>query len=416
MKLSQGLDEIAKSAVGVGSSTEGLQAWQFAGKKAGIEADKMTDTLKKTQEIASRNGDAFWQLGIQTRDSRGQMRDTEEIMADLVKTMEGMTSSNRQATLMAMGYTEELVAMNKIMENTDGFASDLETGLDNAISDDTIQQFEAFNDSLEDIKLSLAPVATEIATELLPYLKDFSKWMSYEGVPAMREYLPLIAKFVTENGKLIASLALAGPVLSTFSKLLSSIVRIAPFAKAAFIALGVSGGSALAGSFYLAYTAGNDLYLLLQDFQNLNPKKMFESFGNSAYSTMEAIVISIATMVDSFVNITIDTLNALTSVLNGVITGVNWVADAVSGGNAMDTPTLAKIPRSDFAGKAQEQFTANGYSAQYAQLAGTGYGSVNISKVEVNAKTDLSADNVGAVTYQIVSEMARELQLRGVFE
>lgn len=388
MKLSTELDSIAKSAAGVSATTEGLQALQFAGRKAGIETDKMTDTLKKVQELATSNGEAFWELGIQTRDMNGDMRSSDEIFLDLITKLDDMPTSYRNATLQGIGFNEELVTINQAMEDSVGFAENMEKGLDSAISDEHIQAFEEFNDKLEDLKLQLIPIALDIADALLPHLNDLADWLENDGIEKVGNFVEKLVDFVDENWKLIAALYALGPALQVFSglagfasnvsNLASSIGSATAAAKGASAAAGTAGASGAGGA----------------------------AIGGGAAAGLAGLGIAGATV--------------------GLLAAADAAADyniSKYGGSGTGlTPAQRSAMFADSGGMYSDVrglgdgtvISPTNLSSGQAQLAGDSLGVVNIAKVEVNTDTTLSPENQGALIDEIMMGVGDELTLRAV--
>jgi len=372
MKISSTLDDIAKSAAGVGAGVEGLQAWQFAGKKAGVEADKMTDTLRKVQELATRNADAFFELGVQTTDTEGNMRDSDAIMSDLIGSLDGMGTAERNATLLALGFTRELETVNKLMEDTDGLAANVETGLENAIPDETIKDFEEFNDKLEDIKGLLAPVGVEIATALLPHLEDLADWFADDGIEKVEEFVTKLITFTEENWKLIAALAALGPALTVFSKLITVGTGIA------------------------------------------NMTKKLNALVTAAKAAKAVTGVTTATTATTGAAGAGAGISGL-----GIIGGAAGITAGVVAADAAMMALKEAKPENfeSFIGKKATDVYYGMPSSDYADVSGYGGGGgVTIAKVEVNATTDLSPENGGRVVDDIMYGVTDELQLRSVMK
>lgn len=372
-KISSELDNIGKSAAGVNASVEGLQALQFAGRKAGIESEKMTDVLRKVQELSTRNADTFEENGIQIRDMNGEMLDSDVIFKNIIGTLGDVGTEQRNATLLALGFTRELEDMNKVMEDTEGFAENVGVGLENAISDESIEKFEQFNDQIEDIKLQLIPIGVDIAEELMPHLQDFADWLGGDGIDKISDFVGVVVDFVTENWKLIGVLAVAGPALQTFSALVGTAMKLN----------GLMVGAATAGG--AGATAGVAT--------GAGVGTVIGATAGVAGAGIAAAGIAKAT--DDYVDENLGYMQ-MDEILGNIGAGL--------------APRSAKPVRSTYSDSV-EGLRTSGYG-----VSASGGSKISIGAVTVNATTSLSPENVGAVSEDIMEEVTNMLEIRGVYK
>lgn len=372
LKMSSELDELKKSAIGVGAGVEGLQAIQFAGRKAGVESEKMTDTLKKMQEVTTSNSDKFFELGIQLRGANDQLKGTDELFTDLLRVTADMDQQTRNQTLLDLGFTEELTTINKLLDENANFFDNFNQGLDTAISESDISKFEEFNDKLEDIKAELLPIGVEIATQVLPYFQEFAKWFEKDGVKLIDENLPKMIDFVIEYKELIAIIAGAGPVLKVVGGVLSVLGSTAGLV-----------GVAMAYTATATYLAKDSIVDSVEAIGDV-----FESVMNIILNALDQGGLKIeefSEILAELGNIESNLKFALTQPLRGTEAIASHFTDKLSPTSRSETPSPT-----------------------------SGRGDVNISNVVVNAKTELSEDNVGRVTGEVMELWSREMQLRGI--
>lgn len=374
MKISGELDEIGKTAAGINSTAEGLQALQFAGRKAGIESDKMADTLKKIQEVTTSNAEAFSEFGIKTRDLNGEILSSDQIFKNITERLSGMTQAQRNATLLALGFTEELTTMNKVMDDSNGFLANMEKGMDNAIKDEQIQKFEEFNDRLEDIKGLLIPIAVDIADQLLPHLEELADWFASDGVESVGEFVEMMVKLIDKNKDLIAILAIAGPALKTFSAIAN--VAAAAGARAAAVggATAAAGGASVAGGAAVGggAVAGGATGLLA------SPAAL-------GVAGVASILPAAAITVKGKWGETFDKMESDIDNLKGFF-------------------KLSPSERKEMAFGTSQTVPAVGNT-----------GTVNIAKIENNVSTELSPENVPDIMDEVMRGVADELTMRQVF-
>lgn len=409
--LSNSLDEVKKSAIGVGAGVEGLQALQYAGTKAGVEADKMTDTLKKVQEVVSSNSDKFSDLGIDLTDTNGDLLETDQIFRDLMSTVADMPSGERQKVLLGLGFTEELTTLNKLLDENSGFVDNYADGIKNAVSEEEIKNFENFNDSLEDIKNQLIPIAASLATEFLPYFQQFADWFSSDGVKAIDDGLPKLIAFVDKYGVAIGAIVVAGPILKGASGAINGIGVASKVATPLMSALGLSIG-ATAGIAAVAVVGFDDLKNGLGSFGRFlsGPQNIIKSFTDDTFSNFEDMIIGINQLV-------YDWSVTISAPLNAVIETLNVAANGIAKITGKDIYNIPKITPNNLANNAMEYFSpgssANVGSAKAASISG---GSPNIGSITINAQTEMSPANVGRFTNEVFEKWSYETQLRGIIK
>ena len=180
-------DEISKSAVKIGISTEELSRLRYAADLSGLSFEQ----LQKGLPILNRNmagiggeskkvAEAFARMGIETRNADGTLKSSTEVlkaMADVFAQMpDGAEKSALAMAVLGKSGADMIPLLNggaaelaKLTEEADrfGIVIDTETG----------RKAEEFNDNLDRLKGAFSAVGTRLAAELLPHLVDFTNWL-----------------------------------------------------------------------------------------------------------------------------------------------------------------------------------------------------------------------------------------------
>jgi TP901 family phage tail tape measure protein len=180
-------DEISKSAVKIGISTEELSRLRYAADLSGLSFEQ----LQKGLLILNRNmagiggeskkvAEAFARMGIETRNADGTLKSSTEVlkaMADAFAQMpDGAEKSALAMAVLGKSGADMIPLLNggaaelaKLTEEADkfGIVIDTETG----------RKAEEFNDNLDRLKGAFSAVGTRLAAELLPHLVDFTNWL-----------------------------------------------------------------------------------------------------------------------------------------------------------------------------------------------------------------------------------------------
>lgn len=198
VKMAGELDATLKKSIELGASAEGYQAIQFAAEKAGLSSEEMNAALKKTGESASRNADAWKELGIEIFDANGNMKNTDQLYTELQGQLAGMSDEQKNAAIQSLGMNEAMGALNRTMADNGAFMEDMKTGAENAIPEDTLLAAAAFNDALTNIKNSLQPIITMLFNFLAPIMMEMVRIIQEVVVPAVISFTEM---FTQEGGK-----------------------------------------------------------------------------------------------------------------------------------------------------------------------------------------------------------------------
>lgn len=178
-------DETAKAAQKVGLTAEALSTLRHAADLSGVSNESLNTSLVKLakglQDAALGTGDAkvaFDALGIAVTDSAGNLRSTDDVMADVARSFAGMEDGTTKTALAVKLFGrsgQELIPL--LNAGADGIAamrqeaSDL--GLE--ISGTTGKAAEEFNDNLSRLRAALMGVVNTVVAEFLPTFADLSR-------------------------------------------------------------------------------------------------------------------------------------------------------------------------------------------------------------------------------------------------
>lgn len=91
--LAEKAEQLHRTAIGLGLSTQDMQRWSFAAKQAGVDADMMTRGVanmnKAVFEVAhggaKAQGELFKQMGVSVRDAKGNARGITDVAMDVAQ-------------------------------------------------------------------------------------------------------------------------------------------------------------------------------------------------------------------------------------------------------------------------------------------------------------------------------------------
>ncbi len=171
-------DDIGKVADKLGVTTDFLQRMQFAAEQTGIATNTLNMGLQRfTRRVAeARNGTgeakaALEQLGIALKDSDGNARSIEDVLADVSDGLAATADSGEKVRLAFKFFDSEGVALVSTLGEGSEALKLLTESATGVIPEQTIRDAERFNDAMNRIQRQvLTPLRNkliEIATAFL---------------------------------------------------------------------------------------------------------------------------------------------------------------------------------------------------------------------------------------------------------
>ena len=180
-----------------------------------------TDGAAKTME----------KLGVQTYDSEGNMRSLNDILGDLNKSMDGMTSAEKANIIATIFNKTDLASVNALLANTGDTWTDLQTAIENsggAAQQMADTQLDNLKGQLTILKSAVEGFAISIGETLMPMVKNivskiqsFVDWLNNldEGT---RQVIVKVGLFVAALGPFLVILGTViskvGVTMQAFSK------------------------------------------------------------------------------------------------------------------------------------------------------------------------------------------------------
>lgn len=191
-----------------GMGVESFQKIAYAAKMSGIEAEKVTTSFIKFDKMivdAAGGNKAYMQtfkdLGIQIKDSAGNLRQPNEIFEDVAEifhnTKDGAAKTALAVELFGKSGAELIPMLNDGKSGLQAFYAEAERmGL--VLSAEAIGKGDAFSDQLEQIGQQVKGVKLQLGTALIPALSAAAEKIS--------KVIDKITKWVQENPELAATI------------------------------------------------------------------------------------------------------------------------------------------------------------------------------------------------------------------
>lgn len=185
-KSFQAVDAIGKTSTQTGIATDTLQAFHLAARESGTSIEgantaliKFARTVGDADKGLKTQADIFKDLGINLRDTTGQMRAFDDILVDTAKGISAMGSQSERASALAGLFGRQGVILT-------GAIKDLsEKGLDKFIdrakklgvvlAGSVIRRTEEFNDRIGVLQMQFKALVANITTSLLPIFEKMQR-------------------------------------------------------------------------------------------------------------------------------------------------------------------------------------------------------------------------------------------------
>jgi hypothetical protein len=160
-------DDIGKLADSVNVSTTFLQQYQFAAEQSGISTEGFTKALrffaKGVGEATMGTGlakRAFEEMGISLEDVDGKTKNTEDLFKEFFHSIEAIEDPLKRSGLLAQVFGSRVgIQMANLVKSGAMAMDDLAESATGIISQETIRNAEAFNDTMNRLKRQvLAPL------------------------------------------------------------------------------------------------------------------------------------------------------------------------------------------------------------------------------------------------------------------
>lgn len=203
-------DDVAKTADKLGVGVEALQELRFAAQRTGVEQSTFDMALqrftRRAAEAASGTGEARGALkflGIQLRDTRGEIRPTEDLFADVADAMQRIENpALRLRVAFKLFDSEGAVLVNTLAGGSDELNRLRQEARDlgGIMDEETARAAEELEDRIADLTLGIRGMFFQISRELLPVVHDTVRGM----LDWIRENREWIRTDLPQNVRMVA--------------------------------------------------------------------------------------------------------------------------------------------------------------------------------------------------------------------
>jgi TP901 family phage tail tape measure protein len=290
-------------------------------------------------------------LGVDVYDSEGNMRSMNDILGDLNKSMDGMTSEEKSNIISNIFNKTDLSSVNAFLANTGSTWDDLQTSITNSggaaqqmadIQLDNLQgQLTILKSALEGFAISFGELLMPAIKQIVSWVQKFVDWLGGmdEGT---RKVVVTVALFAAALGPV---LIIVGKVVSAVGSIMTIVPKLAGVintVKTAFAALNatmlanpifliIAAIAALVAAFIYLWNTNEDFRQFWIDlWENI------KSIISTALSAIQAAITTVWNAIKSVITTVVNAIkNTITTVWNGIkstiSTIVNTIKTTVSG-------------------------------------------------------------------------------------
>lgn len=196
-------DELATLSVQTGISTTTLQEMKYAGDQLGFSLDTLTGAnarLIRSMDNAAQKADgelakAFDTLGVSVVDANGNLRDSQDVMGDVIDALGRIENPAERDALAMQIFGKSAQELNPLIAaGSDELArlADEAHRIGAVVSSETIETLANLSDQLDGLKDGLKGVGLNIAAAFAPFFSG--------ALTQAQGYLIELNRIVTESG------------------------------------------------------------------------------------------------------------------------------------------------------------------------------------------------------------------------
>lgn len=178
-----------------GISTDELQKMEYAAAQVDVSIEDISDALKETtarmkeaEDGSSETADALYQLGVKTRDSKGEMRPAIDVFKDIIDALGKVRNETERNQLAMQMFGESARKLNPLIEaGADAFeryGQELEDA-NLVLTHEELNSLNAMNDQIDRMNAlfdALGKVfSLGVAESVTPVLEDLNKMLLENG-------------------------------------------------------------------------------------------------------------------------------------------------------------------------------------------------------------------------------------------
>ena len=212
-------DELQKSSIRTGVSTEALQGLKFAAEQSGSRFESLTKGLKALSKNSNEANlgmkeysDTFDRLGVSVADTNGNLKEADVLLLELADAISGLDNDTEALALAQEVFGKSGADLLPLLkEGREGIEALAQQGRDLGIvySQDLADASAEYLDAQNELTTSVKGLRDAVGVELIPVLNDLTDSIT-PLIQKTREWVQENPKMVLGIGAIVAAIAGSG--------------------------------------------------------------------------------------------------------------------------------------------------------------------------------------------------------------
>lgn len=365
VKSGKWADDINTMSKVYGIGTRELQQYSAAAELVDVDVEtiakshsKLTKQMNSAADGTGASAEAFEKLGVSITNSDGSLRDSDAVWQDTIAALGQMSNETERDAIAMQLMGKSAQELNPLIEDGGEAYKNLADTLAkydlDYIDQDTLNQANEFNDSLDTIKavgmVAFQQIGTQLAAYLAPAMEKvvdvvgrLAEWFSNLS-PRTQAIIAGVAAFVAVLAPLLIGL---GKVSFAISSIMSLVATVGPAIGGVLTALGpialVIAGVVAAG--VLLYKNWDTIKAKASALAN-SVVGAFNSLKAKVAAIWNSIKTAITTPINTAVNLVKSGIAKLKSIINGAkfkLPHIKLPHFKISGKLSLNPPSIPKV-------------------------------------------------------------------------
>jgi hypothetical protein len=163
--------ELEDTSKRLGVSSTALQEWQFIAERSDVSTEALTAAFARLARNAEAGRGPWRDLGIDVRDSNGELRSQEELFGESITALAGVENRTRRAALAQQLFGRTGNELMVLLEDGPGAVEELRDRfheLGGGLSEELVEGAAEADDAFVDLRLAMRSLRGVLAADIIP--------------------------------------------------------------------------------------------------------------------------------------------------------------------------------------------------------------------------------------------------------
>jgi hypothetical protein len=214
-------DAIRDAAIRTNTTTQEMSAFKYLAEQSGTSVDVLQKGLTILAKNAFSNSAAFKQLGVDTKDSNGNLKSSKDLFGEVSDKLSLMKDGTQKTGIELALFGKNATQMQEVLNGgkaaIDAAAAATER-FGTAIGPEAAAAADKFNDTLNDMAQAQLGLSQAISNALLPFLTDVATRIT--------NLIVIVQQWTNAHPELVRNILLLGGALAGAGGLLIAIAGV----------------------------------------------------------------------------------------------------------------------------------------------------------------------------------------------